>query len=184
MVEGHRIYHNGSYIAITNVMAKITCAPFDLQCISTIDGATFHQGRYRRISFKLTACHCNIYATGSVVFLGCKTIQSIQSSIEELASILEEHFFPIDIEPIVQNIAAKVVLSFGKISLENFCSKFDDHLFQCSYEPELSNAAHFSFDPFIKVLLHPTGKGIVTGLKSTEEAVGILRQIVSLLESD
>lgn len=173
--------YKGSRVSITNIMAKIRCAPFELGEIAAVPGARHYQGRYTRVSIKLPGCHCNLYRTGVVVLMGCATMSSVHASIEHLSAILGEHFFPIDIKPVIVNMATRFALNVNKIDLNSFCTKYKSELISCIYEPELSNGVHFQLDFFSRIILHQTGKGIITGVKTIDEAYGVLKLMHNML---
>lgn len=179
-MDGER-YYKGSRMSVTNIMAKIVCAPFDLPALASISNAIYHKGKYTRVSFKLTQCHCNVYARGTVVLMGGKSMDGVNLAVEELSGKLEEHFFPIDIKPKILNVATSFALKSSRVGLDQFYLKHRDDVFNCVYEPELSNGIHFSFDPFSRVILHQTGKGIITGLQSLHEGYCVLMQLHNML---
>lgn len=184
-MEGELVY-KGSRVSVTNIMGKIKCAAFDLPQVACLPGAKYYRGKYTRVSFKLHYCHCNLYQSGVIVFMGCQSMQKLHAAVEQVSDVLGEHFFPLDITPTVSNMATKFSLSRGSVDLIAFSQKHkdDDEVFDCIYEPELSNGLHFSLDLVSRVILHQTGKGIITGVKSLHEAYCVLKLIHNMLDCE
>lgn len=168
------IRYKGSRVSITNIMAKMRCAPFDLSQVAVKSGGKHHKDKYSSVSIKLSCCHCNLYCTGVVILMGCPSLASVTQSIHQLAKVLEEHYSPVDVNPVIVNMATRFSLRITKDDLNSFCARYKDDVISCMYEPELSNGVHFSLDFFSRVILHQTGKGIITGVKSADEAYGVL----------
>lgn len=79
---------------ITNIVAKLKCDRFDLTKLSRLAGVRCNSGKLSLAHMTLSSGSVNIFASGTIVFLGYKDVDSITEGILELAACIGSGFKP------------------------------------------------------------------------------------------
>lgn len=143
--------------SITNIVARSQASPVPLNVIMEMfdrSSTPFRRSsKFPAVFGKLKSGTCTFFATGTVTFNGCKSENQLQALHQEFKEITSDDTTT---TPQIVN----VVLTFSvdeKVDLVDISKQKD-----AFYEPELSNSLQLSLDNKVKVLVHCTGKGIVT----------------------
>lgn len=161
--------------SITNIVAKTKTQEAALNEVTRrleASGVSFKRTpSFPAVFLKLSEGTCTIFSTGTVTLNGCKSLEEI--------GVLKERFeaiFDVGLStPEVVNIVLKLTLG-GNVDLQKLGSQ--PFAF---YEPELSNSVNLRLPNHVNALVHGTGSGIVTGIRSMETIDTIIEMIRSLI---
>jgi TATA-box binding protein (TBP) (component of TFIID and TFIIIB) len=154
--------------------AKVKCSKVPLELIHHIPGVRYNPGKFPCAFVKLSHGSANVFANGTIVFLGYKCESSVISAVSELKTKLGR-FMRLDsplVRPEISNVVASFSLGFTtKVDLAVLCNQLEANMKgitrSISYMPDLSNNIVVSFWDATRVILHATGRGIVTGSPDT-----------------
>lgn len=168
-------------VEVVNIIARLQCKHFDMNEIKKIRGIRYNPGRFSGAFLRLSHGSCNIFRTGTVVFLGYKEHDEIDEAMLELVCLLGHQLQQIDETPVVVNMVCSfnagmaVKLPAVREKLKQFNNEFT-----VEYEPELSNSMRIrSRKGSGCILIHGTGKGIATGFKNKSDAYAFVRTIAN-----
>lgn len=136
---------------------------------------------FRSLVWKLTGVTALVYESGSVVFVGAKSSETIRAAIEEISETLG---VPCTI-PVVSNyvITSKNAARFSPAHLTRFLATYNETGF-VQYEPELFQAVLWQpRGHLFKVNFFHSGTVNVTGLRlvdELEEAVHIVTRLLAV----
>jgi transcription initiation factor TFIID TATA-box-binding protein len=122
-----------------------------------------------------------IFGSGKIVLTGAKSIESLDKGLEYLSNKLTSLGMALydDLEYCVQNIVTSADLGTS-INLNKIAIEFN--LEQIEYEPEqFPGLVYRLSDPKVVVLLFRSGKLIITGGKTEEDAKRAVRNIMHSL---
>ena len=175
-------------IHIQNVVASTTIgAELDLDAISdAFDNAEYEPEQFPGLVFRVTApkTAALIFRSGKVVVTGAKSIGDVGIAIAIVCDALKAHGFngildspEIQVQNIVSTSDLKAELNLNAVAiglgLENI-----------EYEPEQFPGLIYRLTvPKVVVLIFGSGKLVVTGAKSTDDASRAVDKITAELQS-
>lgn len=156
---------------IANVVAKLRISPLDLDDVFiffTSEGKKCkYTSSFPAVFVKLNYGTVTMFSTGTVTLNGCTSFFSVNLLYDELKQL----GYPVTFtDPIIVNSVWQFHTN-NKVSLDQLKAK------ECSflYEPELSNSLHIYYDESVRILLHATGNGIITGIRSSGLIDAVIR---------
>lgn len=161
---------------ITNIVAtsKTTACSLD-QLAKKFACRSVHltkSDKFPAIFLRLNNGTCTIFGTGTITYNGCRTVKQLDALHYEYTQLSESR--PIT-PPKIVNVVVKFT-SNRKINLESIARNAS-----AVYEPELSNTLEVLVDSGVKALIHSTGNGFVTGIKSTTAVDDVIRKIREII---
>ncbi|WP_457753808.1 hypothetical protein [Thermococcus sp.] len=136
----------------------------------------YYHGGYLRLSNGLSV---TIYRTGKYIIPGVKRLEDIESSFDEMIRYLSKFIDVSNAEkPKIRNLVISGKLE-EKLSLEELAIKLPN----VEYDPEQFPGLILKFNRSLTVLLFNSGRFVVVGAKSLEEAKNAIKKLKELLKS-
>ena len=156
---------------VTNIIGKIKSGPICMDSLSNLPGVKYNKHKFPAAFLKLENGSCNIFRTGTITFLGYKTVASMHKAVAELADRLGELYHPVEVEPNICNIVCTFkVINAKTVDLNILRDYFNSQKkSQAIYEPDIWNGLHLTISKSIKAIVHYTCSGILTGSKTEQD---------------
>ncbi|GLE07209.1 hypothetical protein PINS_up017206 [Pythium insidiosum] len=120
-----------------------------------------------------------IYKSGKFVVVGAKTPTDAHTTVDKFVSVLQKIDFPHDLASFtIANVICSIDLRF-RLRLEGLAH---DHRRFCTYEPELFPGLIYRYlRSNVTLLVFVSGKVVITGSKSIEQAEDVLVKMYPVL---
>lgn len=170
-------------IRVSNIVANASSEqPIPLNLIKDLPGVRPKlNSKLKFCTVKLCNGSVNLFQSGKIVFLGFKNIYDLDRALPELKNILGRFLIiSAEVKPTVKNVVVRFDLG-SKVTYDTIRREYTRGRLQSvarlEYEPELSNSIHIRFHDSAVMLVHQTGKGFITGLKTVDQAQEKLRYV-------
>lgn len=167
-----------------NIVATLDLStPINLELLMTYLSPThtirYEPKRFPGLIVKTASVSFLIFRTGKIVISGCKSEKEIEEAakmiLRSISKIVPE--LPPRIRILVQNAVYTAELPVEPIDLETLSEKIQNSMYDPEYFPGLIYKT-----PRATVLLFSTGKMVIAGTKTLEDALKTLDEIKSLIE--
>jgi transcription initiation factor TFIID TATA-box-binding protein len=169
-------------IEIQNVVASTGIGQeLDLEALATdLPGADFNPDNFPGLVYRTQEpkAAALIFRSGKIVCTGAKSIADVHTALDIIFGKLRELGIPVEDTPeiTVQNIVSSADLSH---SLNLNALAIGLGLEDVEYEPEqFPGLVYRMADPEVVILLFGSGKVVITGGKTVDDASGAVEQIV------
>ncbi|MDY6959256.1 MAG: TATA-box-binding protein [Halobacteriota archaeon] len=169
-------------VASTNIQQEIDLKRF----ASLVEDAEYDRERFPGIVYRTKdpKVAALIFKSGKIVCTGAKSVADVHTGLEKVFDKMRSMDIDVikDYEVKVQNIVATAVLGSHLIDLNAIAVGLG--LENVEYEPEMFPGLVYRLtDPKVVVLIFGSGKIVITGGKSINDATVAVEKIVAELES-
>ncbi|MEE8402357.1 MAG: TATA-box-binding protein [Candidatus Hydrothermarchaeaceae archaeon] len=171
-------------VKVENVVASTALGrQIDLEYISaTLSGAEYEPEQFPGLVFRLKEPKVTslMFRNGKIICAGAKSVKDVEAAIEKIVSELRTIGVDVDktSEIVVQNIVATASVG-ANLNLDAIAVGLDN----TEYEPEqFPGLVYRMSDPKVVFLLFGSGKMVITGAKSREDAEMAADNIVESLK--
>ncbi len=171
-------------VKVENVVASATLGrKIDLEFISAaLSGAEYEPEQFPGLVFRLKEPKVTslMFRNGKIICAGAKSVEDVETGIERIVGELRTIGVDVDdpSEIIVQNIVATASVG-ANLNLDAVAISLDN----TEYEPEqFPGLVYRMSDPKVVFLLFGSGKMVITGAKSVEDAEMAADNIVESLK--
>lgn len=168
-------------IANIAIIVKLNTSTIDLDKIhDSIGNTEFTSQASRWLKMRLVPenFYVALYRSGKYSITGIKSVEQIEDVANRVLSLLRGTGFQCDIESIEINAMVFIGSVQRRVHLENLMCNLD--VKKASYEPEQFPALIYR-DFGVAFLLFSTGKVIITGCKSQDEAETALNKLINVI---
>lgn len=169
-------------VASTNIQQEIDLKRF----ASMVEDAEYDRERFPGIVYRTKdpKVAALIFKSGKIVCTGAKSVNDVHSGLKKVFDKMRSMNIDVteDYEIKVQNIVATAVLDVNIIDLNAIAVGLG--LENVEYEPEMFPGLVYRLtDPKVVVLIFGSGKIVITGGKSIDDATKAVEKIVGELDS-
>jgi transcription initiation factor TFIID TATA-box-binding protein len=170
-------------VKVENIVSSITLGiNIDLEKLTKTVSGIDNPKRFPGVIYRLTDPKLSmlIFRTGKVICSGARSKADIERAVEQLLAKLKEGKITVKDKPIVQiqNIVASASLNF-RVNLDQLAMDCED----TEYEPEQFPGLIFRLaEPKTVMLIFKSGKMIVTGAKTVQQANAAAKKTREMLQ--
>lgn len=171
---------SGAKTEITNVVAKTKTRNLDVDevylLLSCKCCVVWKLPRFGAVCFTMSRATVTMFGTGTVTLNGFRKPEDLPYIMTDLVYLLIELKLRFD-APVIVNIVAK----FQTGQPRNLVELYLRNQSRCFLNPEVTNSLELRLGGSLRVLLHSTGKGIITGARSKGEISDAFNNAVNLV---
>lgn len=160
---------------VTNIVAKAKTRQVDLDDVFIYLSAK-KVGVKMPQKFPALFVKLSVFGTGTITLNGIKSLEELSMASVEMKALFQEYGLQFT-EPKVVNVVATFEAG-RKVNLHQLLEKIKSTAF---LNLELSNNLEIRFGTSGRVLLHPTGNGIISGAASIDDANQIWDNITKIV---